>query len=301
MLALLRNRAVRGQIVFGRRIHVDNVRRSMPPSDWIIVEAHPPIIDAGLWEIVQGMMDRDALNTIPTESAAAAGSPHSTHLFTGLLRCGRCGAALQVETAKGRSRRYSYYNCRSAQQDGSCPTRRIPSRELDAWLLNILCADLMTPHTVETVLSDLHELAGRLHVERRKRRLAVEEHIKSLARRNGKLYEVLEEMGRHAPNLGDLAARLRENNTAIKRLETQLVQMDAEPTPNLDLDDVDATTLAAAWIEVIKSDPYPAKARALFSSFIQAITMHDDSIVVDYEPGRLLQQAVPSTVDLLRK
>lgn len=45
---------------------------------------------------------------------------------------------------------------------------------------------------------------------------------KAIARRNSKLYEVLEEFGRNAPNLGDLSQRLQENNRQIKKLQEEV-------------------------------------------------------------------------------
>ena len=95
--------------------------------------------------------------------------------------------------------------------------------------------------------------------------------IKAVARRNSKLYEVLEELGRNAPNLGDLAARLRENNGQLKKLQGELVRIDAEQPPQVELSDIDAKSLMDALVATIKSDYNPSKARALFSSFIKGI------------------------------
>ena len=50
----------------------------------------------------------------------------------------------------------------------------------------------------------------------------VEAKLQDMKRRNSKLYEVLEDLRRDAPNLGDLEQRLRENYAQIKRLEIQL-------------------------------------------------------------------------------
>lgn len=298
VLALLRNRAMRGQIVFGRKLRVDGVRRTMADADCVIVDAHAPIIGLALWETVQTMLDRDALNTTPGEYAVG-GSPISRHVFTGLLRCGRCGAGLLIETAKGRSKRYSYYNCRAAQQGGACVTRRLPADELDDWLVDLLCADLFTPEHLREVVNDLQALVGRWHTDRQARRLAVEGQIKAVARRNSKLYEVLEELGRDAPNLGDLAGRLRENNRKLKKLESELVRIDAEQPPDVELSDIDAQSLMEALVDTIKSDYNPAKARALFSSFIKEIIVEEHEIHIEYDPNRLVKQAVPRSLNWL--
>ncbi len=300
VLALLRNRAMIGQIVFGKRLRIDGARRTMPDADCVIVDAHPPIIDRPLWETVQRLLDRDALNTSPGEYAVG-GSPISGHYFTGLLKCGRCGSALLIETAKGRNKRYSYYNCRTAQQGGACQTRRLPADELDSWLVDLLCTDLFTPANLQGVICDLQALVGRWHDERQDRRLAVETQIKTTARRNSKLYEVLEELGRDAPNLGDLAARLRENNVQLKKLQSELVKIDAEQPPQVELSDIDAEMLMSALVDTLKSDYNPAKARALFSSFIKEIIVEEKQIRIEYDPNRLVKSAVPRSLSWLPK
>lgn len=300
VLALLRNRAMIGQIVFGRRIRLDGVRRTMSDADCVIVEAHPPVVDRGLWETVQKLLDRDALNATPGEYAAS-GSPVSGHFFTGLLKCGRCGAAMLIETAKGRSKRYSYYNCRTAQQGGACVNRRLPAEDLDSWLVDLLCADLFTPDNLRGLVTDLQQLVGRWHDDRRDRRLAVEAHIKTTARRNSKLYEVLEELGRDAPNLGDLAARLRENNQQLKKLESELVKIDAEQPPQVELSDIDAKLMMDTLIDIIKTDYNPSKARALFSSFIKGIIVEESELRIEYDPNRLVSAAVPRSLNWLPK
>lgn len=287
VLALLRNPAVIGQIAFGRMVRVDGQRRLMPRADWIVVDSHAPIIDVALWETVQRAIDRDAPMARPE-----GGSPHSTFAFTGLLRCGRCGGSLQIEHAKGRSRRYSYYNCRNAQRAATCMTRRLPARSLDDWLIEVICADVFSPANLEQIARDVRELAGRWHDERAARRLAVEESIRDVTRRNRKLYEVLEALGRAAPNLGDIAFRLRENNDRLKTLHGQLETIDAEQPPSLELPVQDLNELANFLVRTIKAGYNAAKARAFFSSFIKEIVVMPGQVQIEYEPSLLLSGAV---------
>ena len=293
LLTLLRNRAMIGQIAFGKVITADGEKRRAPPEDWVIVPAHLPIIDRPLWDTVQRMLDADALNTQAVADNLGRGSPHSTHLFTGLLRCGVCGASLQIETAKGRSRRYRYYNCRDAQRKGGCPPRRLPARELDDWLLEVVCGDLFTPTNLRQAVQDLHEIAGRWHDERIARRQATEKQLQDVKRRNSKLYEVLEEFGRDAPHLGDLAQRLRENHAQIKKLETKLRDIDAEEPPTLQIEDDDLVEMAALLVEALKTRYNPAQTRALLADFIQQIVVEGATVRIEYDPRRLIA-AIPT-------
>lgn len=298
VLSLLRNQAMIGNVVFGRSVTINGAHRRADPADWIIVPAHQPIIERPLWDAVQRLLDTDAVNT-RSDSDAPGGSPHSTHLFTGLLRCGRCGASLQIETAKGRSKRYSYYNCRSAQRSGDCLSRRLPSRELDGWLVDVLDSDVLHPDNLRMVAHDLRERAGRWHEDRAQRRRTVEMQIQTIARRNGKLYEVLEEYGRDAPNLGDLAGRLRDNNQQIKKLQAEAQTIDAEIPPRVRIVDDDLVDLHNLLVEIMKDEYNPARARDFFSGFVNEISVKVDHVTIQYDPNLLLETAVPSNKNWL--
>ena len=292
VLALLRNPAMIGQLAFGRVMRVDGQRQLMPKANWIVVDSHAPIIARPLWETVQRMIDRDALICTPTDAYVTGGSPHSTFAFTGLLRCGRCGASLQIEHAKGRSHRYSYYCCRTAQRQGACVRRRIPARAFDDWLMEGICADVFTPDALRGIAHDVRQLAGKWHDEQQERGLALDAQIKAIARRNAKLYEVLEEFGRDTPNLGDLTSRLRENHAQLRLLQGEQVKLAAELPPRVEIDDSDLERLAGLFVEIVKSAYNPAKARAFFAGFIKEITVQDAHVHIDYDPSRLIQRSV---------
>lgn len=290
ILALLRNQAVLGHIVFGRVVKENGTRYHAKPEDWIVVPAHPPIIERPLWDLVQQLLDRDAANT---HSERERGSPHSTYLFTGLLRCSRCGASLQIETAKGRNRRYAYYNCRTAQRRGDCQTRRLPARDLDAWLFEVICADVLTPNTLRAVVAELRTLTGRWHHDRAERRRALDAQRQTIARRNGNLYEVLEEMGRDTPNLSDLTQRLRENNARLRDLEAQIERLDAEEPPRCEMAENDLADLAGYLVALLRQEYNSRKTRALFSDFIEKIMIERASVAIEYNPDRMIR-AIPA-------
>lgn len=203
--------------------------------------------------------------------------------------------SVKIEHAKGRSQRYSYYNFRNAQRSATCMTRRLPARQLDNFLIDVICENVLSPTNLEEISRDLLELAGRWHDERAARRLAVEEQIRDVNRRNRKLYEVLEELGRAAPNLGDLAMRLRENNDRLKALQGELGKIDAEEPQRLELPVQDLNELANFLVGTIKTGYNSAKVRAFFSGFIKEIVLLPGQAKIEYEPSRLLSGAVHGT------
>ncbi len=136
ILGLLRNQACIGNTVFGRKDRMTG--RVRPEAEWSIVPSHEPIITMDVWQSVQKVIEKDA-------PCVGKGSPHSHWKFTGMLQCSQCGSSLQIESAKGSSKRYYYYNCRKAQSSGQCPNRRIPAPALDYWLVEVICQKIFTP------------------------------------------------------------------------------------------------------------------------------------------------------------
>lgn len=285
---LLRNQAAIGNIVFGKKDRATGRRR--PRDQWIVVPSHQPIIPQDLWDTVQGMMD---------EETTTGGSPLSTFFFTGILQCGRCGSSMQIETAKGRSRRYEYYNCRRQQRSGDCENRRLPARELDEWLVDKISSEVLTAENLASVVEELNEACGTWATEHRKRRAAVLGRIQEVEGRNKKLYEVLELMGKDAPNLGDLTKRLRDNNAEIRSLEEQLSAIESEKPPEPLVTETDVAELAEMLVDIIKTTKNPKKVRHFFGSFVDAIRVYDDRLEIEYKPAALVSGAVHSEVSWL--
>ena len=289
---LLRNEAVIGHLVFGKRKTEGKSRIIRPRTEWTVIKAHEPIISMTTWEAVQTMMD---LETDAT--AGIGGSPHSNHMFTGILKCGVCGSSMQIETAKGRSKRYSYYNCRNAQRSGGCENRRISADEFDDWMLEHIADEVFTEENLGDAIREMSELAGSWVRDRRRRRELVIGQLQAIDTRNKKLYEVLELMGKDAPNLGDLTKRLRANNEETKRLEQQLAAIDEEKAPQVMINAAQVAELRALLVDVIKTTTNQKKLRHFFGSFIDSIFIEGDVARVEYRPAVLVQhQAVHSTV-----
>lgn len=286
VLALLRNDAVVGRVVFGRRDRA--TRRLKPRKDWIIVDAHAPLISMELWDQVQTMMDSST-------ASSNKGSPKSTYLFTGLLHC-EDGSSMQIESAKGRSRRYWYYNCRSAQKKGSSNNRRIPAREFDEWMLAVILDRILTREFLKGVVEDLNEVCSSWVKDHRRRRQAAAGALTAAERKNSKIYELFETFGKETPNLGDLTKRLRANNKEIERLEKHLAGIDAEQQPEMTVSQQDITELESALRYIIESTSDTKKLRHFFASFIDKIWLGDDSVRIEYRPECLVANPEPVPV-----
>lgn len=285
VLHLLRNETAIGQTIFNQIDRRTSRRR--PRDEWIVVQSHEPVIDRALWDAVQAEMDT------ATESCEARGYAKSTHLFTGLLRCEHCEGALTVETASGNGGRYSYYVCRRGRRSSLCQTRRYPTKPLDEYLTQVVFDRILDHQSLADMAQAMTASCGQWQIDQRGRRQALAQQLQAVQQRNSKLYEVLEALGRDAPNLGDLTLRLRANNTEIKALELQLSELEAEEAPAPDISAVSLGELASELRSLFVETASTQRLRSFYRSFICHVTMIGDDASILYEPAAVLQVRGP--------
>ena len=280
--ALLRNPAVIGQTVFGRRDPV--LRRKTESKDWIVTQSHESIIDSKVWTQVQKLMDDD--------THVDKGSPKSTFFFTGLLKCGDCGASLKIETATGRNKTYSYYNCSNAQQGTSCKNRRIPARDLDQWLVDVLFEDAFTRENLLGVVAELNTACSNWASKQKKKKARVAARLEHYNNSQNRIYELFELHGKKCPNLEDLTLRLRANKKWIKKLEAELALLEDERQPVQSVTDSDVDRLVETLKDIVHTSQNPSKIRHFFGTFVSEIAVNADDVKIDYDPTVLLKQHV---------
>jgi site-specific DNA recombinase len=119
--------------------------RPRDPAEWIPVATVPAIISSDLFALAQEQLARNR------RMAARNHRPNHPYLLRGLVSCGlcRCGC-----TALSRAGNRGYYVCRSKVQGAllsggkTCPTRYIPTRQLDDLIWRDLCAVLDHPESI---------------------------------------------------------------------------------------------------------------------------------------------------------
>lgn len=288
VLALLRNESMIGNTVFGRRPKGSTTLR--PRDEWIIVPSHEPIIDTATWELVQHLMDESA-------DATRSGSPHSTHPFTGILNCGRCGSSLQITTGKSRSgKRYSYYQCRRAMLKEGCASGRLRADIVDQQLTDAIFGRLFSHAHLREIAEALREKQGAWTQDQARKRRELVAKLQELESRQARLFDLLELHGREAPDLGDLTERLRSNKTAIATLRADIAALDATPPPYVGAIDDWAREIGAGMRELLEAPEAAAKARLFYRTFITRIVACGADLTIHYEPARLLTQSGPGVL-----
>lgn len=276
---LLRNETMAGRIVFGRTDR--RTGRVRPRSDWIIVDSHQPIIDSDLWQRVQARLDGSA------PGGAVATAANSTWRFSGLIQCGDCGAAMHIEQATGRSRRYGYYICSEARRHGAHDRRRVRADLVEDWLVEQIAARIFTPAFLAETLREMRVHTSQWQQEQDAQRDAAANQIRSIERKNDRLYSLLEDLGADTPNLGDLTRRLRANNAQIAQLEARLAEIENAKPPALPDIPGSVEALGDIALETLRTAE-PSTVRAFLSEWVSRITLHDDHIAVEYRPDKIL-------------
>lgn len=103
----------------------NNKNRIKDPEEWITEEGqHEEIISREVYEKAQARVKAMRKKMRPTEVA-------SSHLFSGLVRCGNCGGSMSF-----RNRKYPFFRC-DYYNKGKCrPSQHISTKKLTAFVLD---------------------------------------------------------------------------------------------------------------------------------------------------------------------
>jgi DNA invertase Pin-like site-specific DNA recombinase/DNA-binding protein H-NS len=283
----LKNEVYTGKVIFNKTNSHTN--RARPRDEWIITQSHAAIIEEhvfmGVKEIMAGR-----------QPGEGGGSPHSNFVFTGLLKCGKCGLTMRSENGKGRNKRYYYYNCSTAQKGAGCENRRIPAPDLDQWLINVILDRILTRDRLVETINEIHELTGKWVKDRARRRKELVDRLRETEGRLKNLFNVLELHGKNAPNMADLTERLRELKRQRNDLDLQLVALEEEEVPEVSIDDDDVQEMASLLRDIVTTTADEKKLRLFFSSFIDQIVVSDTELRIEYKADKLVNRAGFDTV-----
>lgn len=276
---LLRNHTVIGKTVFNKRDRRN--KRIRKKEDWIFVDSHEPIINIDVWENVQILMDE-------ASPVLGSSSPKSTRLFTGILKCGKCSASMQVETAKGRSRRYSYYNCRNKQKDNICEGHRVRADIIDDFLIEQIAEKIFKKNILIDIAKELKQVSGKWHGQQRKKIGVINSKLLDVQKKRKKIYQLLEDSDPEELNLADVKPRLLEHNLKIKEFENQLNSIATEKVPQSPVLSNDLEDLLSICKGFILDENRIKEARGFLSGFIDKIEVYNETVKIHYKPEHLL-------------
>ena len=189
---------------------------------------HVAIVDEDVFRRVQSMLEANG-----NGGGSGKRNKHGA-LLRGLLRCTACDCGMtHTYTSKG-SRRYRYYVCNHAQQQGwdHCPAPSVPAGEIERFVVEQIRAIGQDPGLVAATWAESRHLAdeaiARLKRERTaldRQRRADEAELRQLAgaaAKNGQAARLVEVQGR----IGTAERRLAEIEDELDRLVGQEIGED---------------------------------------------------------------------------
>ncbi len=283
--ALLRNHAVIGCIVYGRKDKRSGRRK--PKEEWVIVKGHDPIIDEVTFKKVQAMMDEASTAFKDT------GSPLSVFLFTGLLKCGECGASMQIETARGRVTnagkisKYNYYNCRGHLKHSACPSRRVPAELVDNFILDVISNRVFSEENLMQFFTEAEKSCLEWDKIKRAKANAVQKEIDKLVVSNDRLVEAIENVQDKEVDPVLLIKKINNNQDQITRLYSDMDKINEQKAPKLNISKNQLSEVAAFLLSVIKTSQDPRKTRNFLQIVLDKVILQADKLLICYRPDML--------------
>lgn len=194
---------------------------------------------------------------------------------------------MQIETATGRSRVYSYYNCRSALKHGSCEHRRIPAPELEHWLVEEICARIFTREALAAVLRELQEHVGNWRAERDSTIGTCRRQIQDLERQIERLVASIEALGPAAGDPRILVQRINTHQTRIDALEAQIREVESREPPAITVTEEDLDQIAEFLRAVLTTSENPRKTRSFLANIVDRVYIEGDVARIRYRPEAL--------------
>lgn len=197
------------------------VRRARPESEWRIVQREElRIIDQELWQRVSDRLTRlKDFYVGRRKPGLLQRSATSSYLFSGLLKCGKCGGNLVIVTGNKGPGQYRKYGCSQHFYRGACSNNLLERQDwLEKRLLAELQGDVLKPEAIEYVIGEfgrqlkvaLENLSGEL-AQMRERKETIEAELRRLtatAAQTGPSPFLIEAINDRERQLRDITERL---------------------------------------------------------------------------------------------
>lgn len=279
VIYLLKSHVYAGFSIFNRRKH--HATTFEPEENWIRTKSHPAIIDEEIFMKIQKLIT----NRAPAEGS---GSPKSTHMFTGILKCGLCGSAMHIESSTGRSKQYHYYRCGNAKRGFDCEGKRISAPEIDAFLAKTILDKILTKERVTEIIREIEISTSEWWKNRRRRREATVAEIRAAEGKRSRIFDIMEIHGKDTPDIKELSMRLGEIRSQIEALEASLLVLESEEDPILNISEADIVSATASLRLLVTEESSVATARTFFSSFVKKIVIEAEQVVIKYDPAKIM-------------
>src|SRR6056297_4284624 len=214
---ILNNELYIGRLVWNRQHFMKDPQtgrrqaRRNPPEAWVIEDVPElRIVEDDLWEAVkerQGAIRSEVLADDRPNGFGRARRP--TYLFSGLLKCGCCGAGY---TLVNRTK----YGCSASRNRGTCSNRKLIARqEVEERVLSGLRERLLHPDLIAEFVAEYQREWNRLHRDETAARMLAERELANVKRKINQIIDAIEN-GMFHPTMKDRMTDLEDRKSALQ-------------------------------------------------------------------------------------
>jgi len=188
---------------------------------------HPAIIDPAVWGKVDERLRHNGI-TGGKEVRNKYGA-----LLRGLLHCDACGTPMVHTYTVKNSRRYRYYVCLTAQQQGwdACPSKSVPAQRVEDSIVDRLRSLGKDPRIAAETARKVREQAEASVQELRAEMKTAEKELGRLQRELVKVAALPGGNGARIERLADLQERIQTTERRVGELTDELDALEAEVVP----------------------------------------------------------------------
>ena len=190
---ILTNPVYIGKVRYNVRQNWSEKRRRNINANPIITDGiHEPIIDEGLWDKVQAIME--------SKKGKPSRIYDGEYPLTGILKCPKCGAGMVIsrttnKLADGTKKRIAYYCCGAWKNKGTsvCNSNTIRVDKANEYVFNKLSELLSNEKMVETIVRNVNKERHNKINPSKKELERIDKELEKIDRKKTKLFEVYEE------------------------------------------------------------------------------------------------------------
>jgi site-specific DNA recombinase len=282
---IVHNEAYTGALVWGKRPRTQGAKNRF--ASLRTEDAWAPLIDQTLFAQVQAKLAARAPQAIHPREV------DSPYLLSGIMRCGKCGAAMVGHRG---GYRYRYYMCGNARRKGRevCPSPILRKDKVEGFVINRIKDCILTEDNLEELVRLTSEELAQTCAEEREKLELLQAQIAEADSRLGRLYDALE-TGEF--NSGELAPRIQ----ALFQRKEELLQAkaDAEETLRYQAVDMADRQVVRDYVDDLRGlleRSSIIEQRGLLKSFVDRIEVGDSEVNMYYtipmSPSSLPEETV---------
>ena len=190
---ILTNPVYIGKVRYNVRQNWSEKRRRNINANPIITDGiHEPIIDEGLWDKVQAIME--------SKKGKPSRIYDGEYPLTGILRCPKCGAGMVIsrttnKLADGTKKRIAYYCCGAWKNKGTsvCNSNTIRVDKANEYVFNKISELLSNEKMVKSIVNNINKERHKKINPAKKELERIDKELEKIDRKKTKLFEAYEE------------------------------------------------------------------------------------------------------------